>query len=381
MKSEAVAASNDALHAVLAAWLVRRDDCTPSDAVSLHGVQAIAAACEREGVVSLVHARLSESSVAPTVPHELLQALAARARMCAARSLLCVSEARRIQRVLDDSRIPAIWLKGIALGHWLYPSPHLRDFADIDLLLPDHATTLRAAGLLQPLGYALPNSHIAGDLVVHEILGWSESTRLELDLHWDLSNDALYAGRVTFEELFSRAVPLPGLGPQAAGLGPIDSFLHAVMHRSVNHLSGRQDRLRWLQDVQRLAASFGTLDWDGVAQLAREKELERECASALEAVRRVFTSDVSPVIRTHFTSSTGRGITPERLGNWWYFQWKTLQSLPGLQRWRWARQKLLPNLPHLAVRYGDGIRRTPIALLLVRRLVDGLSKLWRYSSS
>jgi len=78
---------------------------------------------------------------------------------------------------------------------------HLRDVADIDLLLPDHATTLRAAELLAPLGYSLPNPYIAGDLVVHELLAWSDRAQLELDLHWDLSNDALFAHRIGWNEL------------------------------------------------------------------------------------------------------------------------------------------------------------------------------------
>jgi len=44
-----------------------------------------------------------------------------RARKTAARSRLCMWEARKIQQAPDAAGIPARWLKGIALGQWLYP--------------------------------------------------------------------------------------------------------------------------------------------------------------------------------------------------------------------------------------------------------------------
>ena len=119
MSAESMEVSGDALQVVLAGWLVQREGWTPAQAVQEHGVDPLLAACEREGVVSLVYARLSAMEPSHPASPELMQALAARARQCAARSLLCVSEARKVQRALAAASIPAIWLKGIALGQWL----------------------------------------------------------------------------------------------------------------------------------------------------------------------------------------------------------------------------------------------------------------------
>lgn len=365
-----------ALHAVLAGWLVPREGCSPADAVADHGVEALLAACEREGVVSLVHAHLSAMDARQPVPRELMQPLAAGARRCAARSLLCVSEARRIQQALTAAGIPALWLKGIALGQWLYPSMHLRDVADIDLLLPDHATTLRAAEVVAPLGYALPNPHIAGDLVVHELLAWSERAQLELDLHWDLSNRALFAGRLPWAQLQSGATPLTALPDGARGLSAQAAFLHACMHRAANALTGREDRLRWLYDLHLLALRFDADDWESLLRAAPQARLADACASALRACQRVFATPVQDATLAAFdAAAAGESIRTDRLGRWAYFQWACWRRWPALrQRRRWLRQLLFPDMAHLRARYGaDGAGH---ARMLLRRLLDGMAR-WR----
>lgn len=343
---------------------------------ALHGSDALADACEAEGVVSQAHARLSEWAGPTAAPPAAAQSLAERARRCAVRSLLCRSEAERIQRALDAAGIPAIWLKGVALGQWLYASPHLRDVADIDLLLPDHATTMRASEVLAPLGYALPNPHIAGDMVVHEVLAWSARARLELDLHWDLSNNALFAGRVGWERLWIDSIPLPGLGASARGLSAQHALLHACMHRANNALTKREDRLRWLQDIHLLAGLLDDRDWSAWSEAAIVAGIADPCLEALRASARVFATPLPGEITLTLSQAAVReSVRTERLGSWTYLQVATWRRLPGMRaRFRWLRQLVIPDLAHLRVRYGrDGAG----ALRLVgRRVLDGWRR-WR----
>ena len=368
-------ASREPLHQVLADWLVGRDGCTAADAIARHGVKAVLAACEREGVVSLVHARLSGDEAASLVPAEMLEPLSTRARLCAARSLLCQAEARRIQQTLSAAGITAIWLKGIALGHWLYPSMHLRDVADIDLLLPDHATTLRAAQVLAPLGYALPNPHIAGDLVVHELLAWSERARLELDLHWDLSNAALFADRIAWQDLRAHAQPLPALGGVAMGLSAAHALVHACLHRAINHLTRRENRLRWLYDIHLLWAGMAADAREHAVLLAVEAGAADATVSALEAVAARFGTVVEAATLDRLrTAAACRPFRGRRLRRWSYFQWASWRRLGPVRGLRWVRQLLFPDFAHLRVRYGsDGAGRGRI---LLRRLGDGVRR-WR----
>ena len=370
----------DALHAVLASVLLRREASALADVVARHGVDAVLAACEREGVVSLVHARLSESAALHPAAAELMQPLALRARQCAARSMLCMAETRRIQQALADTEIPALWLKGIALGQWLYPHAYLRDIADVDLLLPDHASTLRAAEVLAPLGYALPNPHIAGDLVVHELLAWSERMRLELDLHWDLSNDALFAGRLAWDELWAAAQTLPVLGDAARGLSPMHAFLHACMHRALNHLTRRENRLRWLYDIHLLWESLSPAVQAATVELAKDRRLAGSVSDALTASSASFDTALDSRVFDDLREAASREpLQVNRLRSWACFQSATLEELSGRRKLRWLRQLLFPDLAHLRARYGaDGAGWLRI---LLRRLLDGIARLRGYTGT
>jgi hypothetical protein len=350
-----------------AAWLLGhpRDPRDPLPGISF---------LVHEGVVGWAYARAHEAGDA--VPAAWRMSLAGPAREAAICHLRATDAARHIQRALDAAGIPAIWLKGIALGQWLYPDPHQRDIGDIDLLLPDHATTLRAAGVLAPLGYTLPNPHIAGDLVVHELLAWSSRAGLELDLHWDVSNGALFAGRLPWQALWERARPLPALGPGARGLGDVDACLHASLHRAANRLTGLHDRLRWLLDVHLLAQRFDAAGWQACVQAAIAAKLADPLLSALAASSRLLGTEVPPPVMAALrTAAAGEDICSERLGSWSYFQWSCWRRLPGLRmRLRWLRQLLFPDMAHLRVRYGaDG---AGALVVRIRRLRDGWRR-WR----
>ena len=364
---------SDQLRTGLAARLVGSPAPSLAELVHAHGVDKVLAGSVDEGIVSLLEARLHDEGF--MVPMELLQPLAVRALACRARAMRWAPEVARIQQRLADAGIPTLWLKGAALAHWLYPQPFLRDVADIDLLLPDHATALRVAELLAPLGYAMSNPHIAGNLVVHELQVWSERHRLELDLHWDLSNGALFADRLRWAELEAGAMPLPGLGSGALGLGCMHALLHACMHRAANALVGQQDRLRWLYDIHLLAATLNPDDWEQLKATAARTAMADPVLAGLQASRTAFGTEV-PVDVTTTLAAHARmeSVRTDRLSSWTYYQWSTFMALPRRLRLRWLRQLLFPDMGHLRARYGaDGGGRIR---LLWRRLLDGVSR-WR----
>ena len=68
------------------------------------------------------------------------------------RSLLFLSELRRIVRALDETGIPSVSFKGPLLAIQLYGDSAQRDFIDLDLLVaPQHFTA--ASAMLNELGY------------------------------------------------------------------------------------------------------------------------------------------------------------------------------------------------------------------------------------
>ena len=317
------------LRPALAAWLVGHAQPAPGEVVDAAGAEAVLAAIAKEGIISAVEARLHDPAHATPMP--LLQPLTVHALACRARGMRRSAEVARIQQVLDAAGIPALWLKGAALAHWLYPQPFLRDVADVDLLVRDHATALRVAALLLPHGYTLPNPHIAGDLVVHELLAVSERARLELDLHWDLSN--------------------------------------------ANALVGQQDRLRWLYDIHLLATGFDADDWARTLAAAGRAGLADVVCAGLRASQAAFATALPAQVMARLDGQARREpVRSGRLGSWTYVQTATLRVLPRGQRLRWLRQLLVPDLAHLQVRYGaDGAGHLR---LFGRRLLDGYAR-WR----
>ena len=185
--------------------------------------------------------------------------------------------------------------------------------------------------------------------------------RLELDLHWDLSNAALFAHRLEWDELQADAMALPALAAGARGLGPVHALLHACMHRAANALVGQQDRLRWLYDIHLLATGRA-----GLADVV--------CAG-LRASQAAFATALPAQVMARLDGQARREpVRSGRLGSWTYVQTATLRVLPRGQRLRWLRQLLVPDLAHLQVRYGaDGAGHLR---LFGRRLLDGYAR-WR----
>lgn len=337
---------------------------------------AFLAVVEAEGVTGLVHLAMADSPPGHEVPLEVATALRVRAQAEVARHMHATREAQRIQGLLWQAGIPVIWLKGMALGQWLYPQAHLRRVSDIDLLFADYATTTQATAVLAPLGYAPPNPHIAGDLVVHELLLTAGHPRLDLDMHWDLSNGALFAGRLDWTTLESDAVALPGFGAGARCLAPVHALLHACMHRTANALAGHPNQLRWLYDFHLLAQVLEEQDWRRLVEVASGAALADCCAEGLRASHAAFATEIPGWTMQALAEAAAREpVRTHRLGSWGYRQLATLRRLPSLAlRMRWLRQMAFPDLAHLRVRYGaDGAGHVRI---LARRLLDGIAR-WR----
>src|SRR5215469_14120397 len=86
------------------------------------------------------------------IPRTLISTLARRQSLHTRRSLLFLSELRRIVRAFDETCIPSVSFKGPLLAMQLYGDPTQRDFTDLDLLVPPWHFTA-ASAMLNELGY------------------------------------------------------------------------------------------------------------------------------------------------------------------------------------------------------------------------------------
>ena len=331
----------------------------------------------RHGVVALVHRAMALAQPS-SLPAKWLPAFADESRALVAHSLLLRSQCAEVDRAARAADLAPIWLKGVALSTWLYPEPYLRRCADIDVLVPSHTHMLRLSQAVERLGYRLVRRHIAGDLAVYELLARADRRGLELDIHWRLANTPLFAERFGWEELAEAAIPLPGIGRGARGLGPVHALIHACMHRAVERLKSPVDHLHWLYDLHLLAGLLSPAQWTNLVQLAGERRLAVVVLDGLRAAERAFgTALPESAISSLKVGATSEPLRFRHLSNWLYFQWAAGRELPTWQqRFRWVRQVLFPEWAHLRERYGDdGANSVVVA---GRRIIDGVRRLWRY---
>ena len=99
-------------------------------------------------VASTTHVALRENSL---VPATILDRLAALHGRSFGRHLLMTAVLERVSRTLDEAGVPHVAIKGPVLAELVYPRPDLREYGDLDLLVPPSAfaaalETLEAGG-------------------------------------------------------------------------------------------------------------------------------------------------------------------------------------------------------------------------------------------
>lgn len=309
-----------------------------------------------EGVLALCQYHLRRSPAWAQASAGLQAELTRCAHQEVAVELARTVELRAALAALAQAGLPVLLLKGAALAYSLYPQPYLRSRCDTDLLLPSREDAERAWQVFQTLGYQRPNA-VAGDLISYELGCYKTSPgglTHALDVHWRLSNNALFAERITFPELAAAAVPLPVLGPHARSLGLAHALLLACIHRMAHMPVGSANRLIWLCDIHRLAQGLTDEEWQQVATLAEERALCGPCSDGLDSARQWFATVLPDAVLSRLRAGADReGFDPRQFQPRWRFAWLTFRTLPSTaMRLRWLGQHLFPNAGYLRSKYG-----------------------------
>lgn len=162
---------------------------------------------------------------------------------------------------LAEHGIRSAVLKGAASAHLDYPTPSLRQFVDIDLLI-DPEDRIAALAVLAREGwaqaYALPRGHEDYTHAVTLARG-----DVELDLHQRIGHRALGL-RIPTAELLERAVPFDIAGSTLFALHDIDRLIHAAVHMVSSR--GVNRRLSSVADVLVAASLRRGVAWQVLDQ-------------------------------------------------------------------------------------------------------------------
>jgi len=282
---------------------------------------AVLATAERHKLAALVAARMAAAGVEAALP-AALRRHAFRARVEGA------ERAARAQRTLvavaaafDGDRLPFFVVKGSVLAHRVYQAPHLRRFADVDVVVR-RADVARAEARLTALGYRAGG---AEGLLAIRLAGGAERARaldltrrferrhaaahtwhappsgegLSIDLHWHVVPARL---RVDQAALWEQTVAVDLAGTTVRTFTPAATVIHLAAHATTCLLNGF--RLLHLVDVGWAATRFAD-QAEATWRLARQWRVAADLAQVLAMAERL--------LETELPLAAGRGaVRPAR---------------------------------------------------------------------
>lgn len=224
----------------------------------------------RRGLMPLLYWNLK--AIGPeAVPQAILAQLQGDFQANARRNLLRTRELLQILALFTAHQVPMIPYKGPVLAALLYGNLSLREFSDLDILIPAQYLS-KAKELLLSQGYHpwTDPEHPASPRSYNLQFVRGEAGTELLELHWRVT-PPYFAYGVELEAFWERLQPLSLAGVTVQGFSPEDLLLILCVH------GGKDDwrRLKWVCDVAGLLRLQPDLDWDQVLRLAGSSGCER----------------------------------------------------------------------------------------------------------
>jgi hypothetical protein len=214
------------------------------------------------GVLPLLHKILGE--VCPeAVPPAVAERVEAAMRASSARCLRLAGELLRLQDLLAGHGIRAVPYKGPTLAEVAYGNVALRQFTDLDFLLPDD-DVCPARDLLRVHGYRslyglTPEQEADYLSRAGQISLVDERSECVVELHAEVVSHDLRVP-VDVDALLARAVPVTLLGRATCSLCAEDLLVVLCIHAGKHGWTS----LGWVCDVAELVGTCPELDWPGV---------------------------------------------------------------------------------------------------------------------
>ncbi|HEV7764384.1 MAG TPA: nucleotidyltransferase family protein [Thermoanaerobaculia bacterium] len=209
---------------------------------------------------------LKEHGVAPIVYAQvLLLPLRTEAIHAAAHEPLRATDIAEVLAALHARGVRPLLMKGTPLAYDVYAAPELRPRGDTDLLIANADLTPTREVMLA-LGFE--ESVSSGDEHGLRQAVFMRAPGMVYDIHWAATNIPAFDAVLRFEELQSRAIGIPALGPYARAFSHVDALLMACIHRVAHHHDS--DRLIWLVDIamlrERMSREEHALFWRRAAE-------------------------------------------------------------------------------------------------------------------
>lgn len=223
---------------------------------------------QRHALVPLLFFQLNR--VAPEqVPADQLKKLRDRSQSNAALNVILTGEMVRLLELFETNQIPAVPYKGPAIGVGIYGNLALRQFADLDIMVPE-AAVWQATELLSERGYqahfTIPTRKQSSFIRLGYVRMFRhESEAITVDLHWRPA-PRFFGAPFDMSRLWKSARRIELQGSNVRVPLPEDLILLLCIH-------GAKDcweRLEWVCGLAELIRSEPNADWNQLLLQAKE---------------------------------------------------------------------------------------------------------------
>ena len=310
---------------------------------------------------------LVRARVAELLPPTYASRLVDEARRQAVLTEVRDRELRRVLETLHEARVDTLLIKGAHLASSCYPESHLRTRSDTDLFVRarDRRVVEEALAGLEYDPQPMQTGHV---VLGQTLFDRGDAIGAALDVHWRIAQPALAASLFDFDDLWSRSVAVPRLGPFARGPSAVDALALACVHQAAHHPG--HELLLWMYDIHLLLTAFSAEETRTFLALVAGRRIGAVCAAALEPVAVVFPARIlAEVLGRLRTAARGEPsaalLVPRgRLGRIIL----DLRTLDGFgPRARLAAAHLFPPAAYMRATYAPS-SKAPMAWLYLRRL-------------
>jgi len=220
------------------------------------------------------------------VPAEPLAQLRQKTQAGALLNRLLAQELVVLCEAFEARGVPVMPIKGATLAVSAYGDLTLRDFSDLDLLVPE-GSIAEAQAVLLAQGYERrdPSSE-SGETDQEEgpyHVFIKRRTLFRVDLQWVMAHEH-FLFQLDRPEFWQRRTPVPLVNKTVQGLAPEDLLVVLCVHGSKH----AWEQLKWVCDVAELLRAYDHLDWGRIFSRASTWRCRRLLLMGLSLAHRLL---------------------------------------------------------------------------------------------
>jgi Uncharacterised nucleotidyltransferase len=277
------------------------------------------------GLMPLLYSQLSRYGGA-TVPTDILDQLQASHSQNFQKNLRLTTELLKIVQCLETNGVPVLCFKGPTLAQMAYGNLALREFTDLDLLIPESAV-LQTSHLLISQGY-IPQFSLTDQQIFtyarlrNEQTFWHEKKQVAVDLHWSVL-PRYYSFSPDSAMFWAESDRLSFANQTVSTLSREHLLLFLCAHGAKHDWF----HLGWICDLVELLRISPDLDWPRIQQLAGQLGTPRMLFLGLYLAHHLLDAPLPPSLLTSLSSDPQLLPLAQQIEQWLFQPPSNLTSI------------------------------------------------------